>query len=118
MDYLVTIYIIICYFVSVLGGFLPFFIKLLPNKKLAATILDVASAAAGGLFLSGGLMHMLAEANEMIEESGLITFHFPLSFFCCGSVFLIVFFFDRVVATHAHSSFSDLDDSYADWMIT
>ncbi|ELP93401.1 zinc transporter, putative [Entamoeba invadens IP1] len=110
LDYLLSIYILVCYFVSVIGGFIPFFIKFLPNRKLAGDILDVCSASAGGLFLSGGLMHMLAEGTDLIDKSGYDFMGLPLGFFCCGLSFLFIFFFDRVVATHGgHVSFAQVE---------
>ena len=112
LDLQLTIYILVSYFVSVIGGFIPFFIKLLPNAKLAGRILDVCSASAGGLFLSGGLIHMLAEGNEMIDDSGYSFHGLPLGYFICGISFLLIFFFDRVVATHGeHASFAEQSTS-------
>ena len=108
IDGTLTIYIVLCYIVTVIGGFIPFFLKFLPNKKLAGAILDVCSAAAGGLFLSGGLIHMLAEGNELLVDSGYDFAGLPLAFFLCGITFLFVFFFDRVVAHHdSHASFAE-----------
>nr|BAN39787.1 metal cation transporter, zinc (Zn2)-iron (Fe2) permease (ZIP) family [Entamoeba histolytica] len=110
LDFELTVYILVCYFVCVIGGFIPFFIKLLPNRKLAGEILDICSASAGGLFLSGGLMHMLAEGNDMIDHPGYDFMGLPLGFFCCGCSFLFIFFFDRVVVTHGgHASFEDVE---------
>lgn len=108
IDGTLTWYIILCYIVTVIGGFIPLFLKFMPNKKLAGNILDVCSAAAGGLFLSGGLIHMLAEGNELLVDSGYTFGGLPLAFFLCGITFLLVFFFDRVVADHdTHASFAE-----------
>ncbi|KAL7711580.1 Zinc transporter [Entamoeba marina] len=99
LDWVLSIYILVCFFVTVIGGFIPFFIKFLPNKKIATQILDVCSASAGGLFLSGGLMHMLAEGIELIDQAGYNFGGFPIGFFFI------------VVVTHSHASFEDVDKS-------
>ncbi|KAL7716736.1 Zinc transporter [Entamoeba marina] len=69
--------------ISLIGGFAPFLIRLLKNKEIAARVINVSSVAAAGLFLGGGIYHVLAEGLEMIDESG----------------FMIV--------PHQHSSFDD-----------
>ena len=117
LDLQLTIYILACYFVSVIGGFIPFFLKFLPNRKLASQIMDVCSASAGGLFLAGGLMHMLAEGIEQIDRTGYNFYSLPIGFFACGLSFLFIFFFDRVVATHGeHKSFEDHDEAIKEFV--
>ncbi|EDR25945.1 zinc transporter, putative [Entamoeba dispar SAW760] len=109
MDWALFGYVVATFFISIIGGLIPFLIKLVKNKTIAIRVINIASVAASGLFLGGGIYHMLAEGLEMMEESGYSFGGYPLGWTLFGVTFFLIFFVDRVIVPHSHGSFEDSD---------
>lgn len=72
--------------------------------KSYPVVLSLSSAFSGGLFLAVGVLHLMPEANDDIEnsfdpDSGE---HFPWSFFTTVLSFALVLFIEKVAITHKH----------------
>jgi len=68
-------------------------------------VLSLSSAFSGGLFLAVGVLHLMPEANEDIEnsfepDSGE---HFPWTFFITVLSFALILFIEKVAIIHKHS---------------
>ena len=105
-------YTIAIIFVAAIGGVIPFLIKLIKNKTLAYRIIDIASVAASGLFLGGGIFHMLGEGLHYISDSGYDLGNYPLGYTLFGVTFFLIFLVDRVIVPHNHVHFGDLEDHH------
>ncbi|KAL7717103.1 zinc-iron transporter [Entamoeba marina] len=103
------VYIVAIFIISIIGGLLPFMVKLLKRKELAQRVINILTVASGGLFLGGGLNHMISESSEKIESSGFEFAGLPLCHFLVGFTFLSIFFVDRVIVPHQHTSFDETD---------
>ncbi|KAL7715172.1 Zinc transporter [Entamoeba marina] len=109
MDWVLGVYLIAIFIISIIGGLLPFIVKLLKRKELAQRVINILTVASGGLFLGGGLNHMIAESTEKIEASEFDFKGLPLCHFLVGLTFLCIFFVDRVIVPHHHTSFDETD---------
>jgi zinc transporter ZupT len=58
-------------------------------------VLSIANAFAGGVFLAGGLVHMLTDALEELEGTDFLH-GFPLIQVLMGAGFMLVFFIEKV----------------------
>lgn len=96
--------------IAAIGGIIPFLIKLIKNKTLAYRIIDVASVAASGLFLGGGIFHMLQEGIHYISDSGYDLGNYPLGYSLFGITFFLIFFVDRVIVPHNHAHFGEEEE--------
>lgn len=72
------------------------------------TLLGVANAFSGGLFLAAGICHILPEANEQVTEY-LGKEAFPWAFFSATMSFSLVLLIDKVVFKTSHSHGDDDD---------
>lgn len=72
--------------------------KLNENRK--KKILSIANAFAGGVFLAGGLVHLLSEAFEMFEDLGWTQYPIPGILITTG--FFLIFFLEQVLLSHDH----------------
>lgn len=81
-------------FVGLFSSFLPF--RLPPSEK-TERILSISNALAGGVFLAAGLLHMIPDSIESLEDLSDSLNGFPIaeSFTCLG--FLLTLFLERVL---------------------
>ncbi|ELP86567.1 zinc-iron transporter, putative [Entamoeba invadens IP1] len=107
-------YTLAVFFISIIGGTVPFLIRLIKNKSIGIRIINIASVSASGLFLGGGIYHMLAEGLEMMDESGYSFGGYQLGWTLFGLTFFFIFFIDRVIVPHHHSSFEEISSDGSD----
>eukprot|EP01111_Echinosteliopsis_oligospora_P012667 TRINITY_DN4371_c0_g1_i1.p1 TRINITY_DN4371_c0_g1~~TRINITY_DN4371_c0_g1_i1.p1 ORF type:complete len:309 (-),score=68.83 TRINITY_DN4371_c0_g1_i1:70-996(-) len=96
---------------SVVMGFLPlvFDKSTSPHKRL---VLSLGNTFAGGVFLAIGYLHLLAEANDMMSEIYHHELHFPLAFLLSIAGFMVTFFIEKVVFSHAHGGHGHDEENY------
>lgn len=58
---------------------------------------SVLNVFSGGLMFSAGLIHLLPDAAESLEDD------YPWAFFCCSSSFLLLFLLEKVLHQHYHA---------------
>ena len=96
MDMLVVkIIIILVIFASgVVGGLMP---RILGKTAKGGHILVLGSAFTGGVFLGAGLIHLLGDGLEMMNDfAGDV--EFPWAFFILGIGFLLILFFEKILS--------------------
>jgi zinc transporter 1/2/3 len=91
---------IIIFAVAVGAGLLP--LRMGATKR-GDVILMLGLAFAGGVFLAGGLVHLLVDGMESFEELGMGE-GFPLAFAICGLGLLAVLLFEKVAAAGTEES--------------
>jgi len=74
------------------GLFPAFSVKSKISTEVKEVILGISNAFAGGIFLSAGFLHLLAEAIETLEHTWEHS-HYPFALLFCSIGFLLVFFF-------------------------
>eukprot|EP01090_Pellita_catalonica_P018390 TRINITY_DN5925_c0_g1_i2.p1 TRINITY_DN5925_c0_g1~~TRINITY_DN5925_c0_g1_i2.p1 ORF type:complete len:319 (-),score=26.54 TRINITY_DN5925_c0_g1_i2:55-1011(-) len=100
---------------------LPLLFRKLLSHEFEKKFLTWGNCFAGGLFLAGGLVHLLAEANETFEEDlGGFYPDYPFAFILCFVGFAIAFFVEKVLLnthhddhkhSHPHEQSPIFDDS-------
>lgn len=58
---------------------------------------SVLNVFSGGLMFSAGLIHLLPDAAESLEDD------YPWAFFCCSSSFLLLFLLEKFLHQHYHA---------------
>lgn len=95
--------IVLIFLIALAGGSVPWLVK--SRSRRGRDFLAVASAFSAGVFLGAGLLHMLAEGNELLEEAmtdQIINISFPLSFVLCGAGYFVSVASEILVLGHAH----------------
>jgi len=94
------------FFETIIFGLVPLFVLNKISENTRITVLGLANAFSGGIFLSSGFIHLLGEGVEAINES--LHTEFPLALLCTSIGFLVTFFLEKVVLfkfhTHDHGS--------------
>jgi len=80
----------VVFFDSLIGFHLPLLLK----ASHGGGALSIANTFAGGVFLSTGLVHMLADANESLDVG------YPVAFVVAGASFFLVMLIEQAVHTH------------------
>ena len=108
--------IISLFLMAMFGGILPLKIRTMASSN---TILSLGNMFSGGVFLGGGLLHLLPESNEdltfvlsgscdsnNVEDGGCIDIvwlrDFPLAFFLCGLGFFCILLVEEIAISSAN----------------
>ncbi|KAJ6236376.1 zinc transporter zip1 [Anaeramoeba flamelloides] len=81
----------IIFLFGVVGGLIP--IKI---AKYSQLYLSIGEAFAAGIFLGGGLVHMLSDANETLSKY----YDYPVAAFCCCVTFLFLLFLEQALVPY------------------
>ena len=76
------------------------------NETRKKRVLSICNAFAGGVFLAGGLVHLLSEAFEMFETLGWDKYPIPGILITSG--FFLIFFLEQVLLSHNHDELHPL----------
>ena len=76
--------------VILLAGWIPFKHRLKNNTH---TDFPLGETLATGVFLGGGLLHMLPESAHMFQQQG---YHYPFAFFITGVIFLVFLWLEHL----------------------
>ncbi|KAJ6253574.1 zinc transporter zip1 [Anaeramoeba flamelloides] len=81
----------IIFLFGVVGGLIP--IKI---AKYSQLYLSIGEAFAAGIFLGGGLVHMLSDANETLSKY----YDYPVAALCCCITFLFLLFLEQALVPY------------------
>jgi zinc transporter 1/2/3 len=88
---------VVIFGVAIGAGLLPLRVG---ASKRGEVILMLGLAFAGGVFLAGGLVHLLVDGMENFEAVG-VGEGFPFAFAICGAGLLAVLLFEKVAGASA-----------------
>jgi len=97
------------------GGYLP---TRIPLTSKGQRLLTIGNAFAGGVFLGGGLMHLIPDSQEFFSE---FTPHaeYPSSFLLAASGFIFVLFLEKVLlGSDDVGTLSEGEKSYYPYVLT
>ena len=93
---------------GVLGGLLP---RRIGKSARGNTILALGSAFSGGIFLGAGLIHLLADGLELMNDA-LGDVEFPWAFFILGTGFLIILLIEKVLSKQSEDETAQTNHPY------
>ena len=80
-------------------------------SELRDRILSISNAFSGGIFLSSGFVHLLAESQDTLHHE--LATDFPVAILLCCASFYFVFFIEKIVfaGVHSHNYFVGLHEA-------
>jgi zinc transporter ZupT len=100
--------IVSLFVMAMVGGILPLKMR---EMKGAALFLSLGNMFSGGVFLGGGLMHLLPESAENLEQvqqqyfsEDSPWFSFPFAFFLCGLGFFAILLVEEMALASTHGA--------------
>lgn len=89
----------ILFILAMLGGLIPLKAR---KRSKTSQFLSLGNMFSGGIFLGGGLLHLLPEAADGLQEvvadvENSLVRNFPWAFFLCGLGFLAILLMEEVV---------------------
>jgi len=86
--------IVVIFASGVIGGLLP---RVIGKAKRGNEFLMLGSAFSGGVFLGAGLIHLLGDGLELMDQF-VSHAEFPWAFFILGVGFLMILFIEKVLS--------------------
>ena len=110
------LYVLSIVALSLVCSLLPLLLKKV-NPRTQQRTLSLSNSFAGGVFLAGGFVHLLTEANEMVDDLGWS--EYPVGGILSVVGFLTVFFIEQVVLAklghnHSHSTGPEESNHHTD----
>ncbi|QDU60993.1 zinc transporter ZupT [Planctomycetes bacterium Pan216] len=84
---------------AIAGGLFALWLR---GTKSAKRTLGLGNAAAGGIFLAIGLIHILPDASDGLSGVSRLMGGYPVAGLACSLGFLVLFSIERVVLSSAH----------------